>query len=333
MMRPGRKKTLLIGGAVSVLAIAIYAAGVLWRASRASTESARELQAASEIRFTTARLDRPPAGGFEWFSTPAVFADAVPFRDALYLCGPAGLFEYDAQGALKRRFRPGAELPPAPLGTLAEFDAKFRGRITDGSEYWLRCTLTGRASLGAVTIQNDIQMAPLAMPSMVVGDNRFTYLEHTDEKTGANASRKLRITHTWVERSKTRPPKAPESPVYPANGGESDGTDVVFQWNAVTDPDGDAITDYHFQLSDRPDMRWPMSPNFDKYISRTPDKGKTCYALPRPGLLTHGEVYYWRVKAKDSNGVWGPWSSTWSAASPRWRAAPREVPSGNCAGR
>jgi ligand-binding sensor domain-containing protein len=119
MMRPGRKKTLLIGGAVSVLAIAIYAAGVLWRASRASTESARELQAASEIRFTTARLDRPPAGGFEWFSTPAVFADAVPFRDALYLCGPAGLFEYDAQGALKRRFRPGLELPPAPLGTLA----------------------------------------------------------------------------------------------------------------------------------------------------------------------------------------------------------------------
>jgi hypothetical protein len=199
-----------------------------------------------------------------------------------------------------------------PLATLAEFDAKFRGRTTDGSEYWLRCTLTGRASLSAVTIQNDIQMAPLAMPSMVVGDNSITYLEHTDNKTGANAARKLRITHTWVERSKTRPPQAPGSNVYPAKGGESDGTDVVFQWNAANDPDGDAITDYHFQLSDCPDMRWPMSPNFDKYISRTPDKGKTCYTLPRPGLLTHGKVYYWHVKAKDSNGVWGPWSSTWS---------------------
>jgi hypothetical protein len=199
-----------------------------------------------------------------------------------------------------------------PLATLAEFDAKFRSRTADGSEYWLRCTLTGKASLSAVNIQNDIQMAPLAMPSMSVGNNSFTYMEHTDDKTGANAARNLRITHTWVERSKTRPPKAPESPVYPANGGESDGTDVVFQWNAVTDPDGDAITDYHFQLSDRPDMRWPLSPNFDKYISRTPDKGKTCYTLPRPGLLTHGRVYYWHVKAKDSNGVWGPWSSPWS---------------------
>ena len=119
MMRPERNRILLIGGAVGVLAIAAYTAGVLWRASRATTESARELQAASEIRFTAARLDRPPAGGFEWFSTPAVFADAVPFHDRLYICGPAGLFEYDLQGALKRRFRPGLELPPAPLGALA----------------------------------------------------------------------------------------------------------------------------------------------------------------------------------------------------------------------
>jgi ligand-binding sensor domain-containing protein len=109
----------LIGGAVGALAIAAYAAGVLWRASRAASESARELRAAAEIRFTTARLDRPPGGGFEWFSTPAVFSGAIPFHDRLYLCGPAGLFEYDAEGALKRRFRPGAELPPAPLGALA----------------------------------------------------------------------------------------------------------------------------------------------------------------------------------------------------------------------
>jgi len=199
-----------------------------------------------------------------------------------------------------------------PLATLAEFDGKFKGRTADAYEYWLRCTLMGKASLSAVNIKNDIQMAPLAMPSMTVGNNSFTYLEHTDNKTGENAARNLRITHTWVERSKTRPPKAPESPVYPAHGGGSDGTDVVFQWNATTDPDGDAITDYHFQLSDRPDMRWPMSPNFDKYVSKTPDKGKVCYTLPRPGLLTHGTTYYWHVKAKDSYGVWGPWSDTWS---------------------
>lgn len=199
-----------------------------------------------------------------------------------------------------------------PLAALTEFDGKFAGRTADTREYWLRCTLTGKASLDAVTIKNDIQMAPLAMPAMTVGDNRFTYLEHTDDKTGANAARHLRITHTWVERSKTRPPQAPPSPVYPPNGGKSDGTNVVFRWSAATDPDGDAVTDYHFQLSDRPDMRWPMSPNFDKYIAKTPDKGNARYSLARPGLVTHGTTYYWHVRAKDSNGVWGPWSDTWS---------------------
>jgi hypothetical protein len=198
-----------------------------------------------------------------------------------------------------------------PLATLAEFDGQFKGRTQTMTEYWLKCTLSGRASLSSVNIKNDVQMAPLAMPSMTVGDNRFTYLEHPNQRSGRSAARHLRITHRWVERSKTRPPRASEAPVYPSNGGRSDGTDVVFQWKAAADPDGDAVTDYHFQLSDRPDIRWPLSPNFEKYISKTPDKGDTRYTLPRPGLLTPGKTYYWHVRAKDFNGVWGPWNARW----------------------
>ncbi|KPK63521.1 MAG: hypothetical protein AMK73_05140, partial [Planctomycetes bacterium SM23_32] len=69
---------------------------------------------------------------------------------------------------------------------------------------------------------------------------------------------------------------------------------------------------YHFMLSDRPDMKYPLSPNFWKLVSRTPDKGKPQYTLPCVGLLTPGTTYYWRVRAMDSNGVWGPWSPIWS---------------------
>ena len=177
------------------------------------------------------------------------------------------------------------------LGTLAEFDGKFRGRTEMSNEYWIKCTLTGNASLRGLKIRNDIQMAPLAMPSMTVGNNTFTYLEHTDDRTGKSAARHLLITHHWVERSKTHPPKAPASPVDPPSAGASDGTDVRFRWNAAADPDGDAITDYHFQLSERSDMRWPLSPNFDKYISKTPDRGNACYTLPRAGLLSHSTTY------------------------------------------
>jgi ligand-binding sensor domain-containing protein len=119
MMRHQKKRILIIGGLVVTLSIAAYMAGVLWRASQATADSARELQAASEIRFTSVRLDRPTTGSFESFSAPAVFSDAVSFHSHLYVCAPAGLWEYDLDGSLKRRFRPGLELPPAPLGHLA----------------------------------------------------------------------------------------------------------------------------------------------------------------------------------------------------------------------
>ena len=48
----------------------------------------------------------------------------------------------------------------------------------------------------------------------------------------------------------------------------------MFRWLPAKDPDGDQIADYHFELSDRPDMKWPLSTNFYKLISNTPDRGK-----------------------------------------------------------
>ena len=190
-------------------------------------------------------------------------------------------------------------------------------------EYRLKCQLEGSARLRRLAIRNDIQMAPLALPDMVVGDNRFTY---TDESSG---DRRIRITHHWVERSASRPPLAPAHPVYPADGGESDGTDVVFQWAPAADPDGDPIGDYHFELSSRPDMRFPLSMCFYKLISRTADVDKrnrpeARYTLLQPGLLTPDREYYWHVRAMDSKGVWGPWSQTWRF-TPRSPAYPLEV--------
>jgi hypothetical protein len=172
--------------------------------------------------------------------------------------------------------------------------------------YQLRCQLSGAARLKRLAIVNDLQMAPLVLPGMAVGENKFTY---TDETQGP---RSVRITHEWVERSASRAPLASPAPIAPADGGETDGTDVVFQWQDASDPDGDKIADYHFELSDRPDIRWPLSTNFYRLISRTKDKGKAQYTLPSPGLLTPGTKYYWHVRAKDEKGVWGQWSKTWS---------------------
>jgi hypothetical protein len=184
--------------------------------------------------------------------------------------------------------------------------------------YYLRCQLPGSARLRKLRIINELQMAPLTMPGMGVGENRFAY---TDETAG---ERKIRLTHEWVERSASRPPSAPREPIFPASEGETDGTDFAFQWSPAADPDGDAIADYHFELSDQANMRWPLSMSFAKLISRTADAGRARYTLTPPGLLNPDRRYYWRVRARDDKGVWGPWSETWSFI-PRGPAPPLGV--------
>jgi acetyl esterase/lipase len=185
-------------------------------------------------------------------------------------------------------------------------------------EYRLRCELSEGAQLKRLAIVNDLQMAPLAIPGMVIGENRFTY---TDQSTGP---RRIHLTHEWVERSSSRPPDAPPAPVFPAEGGRTDSTDIVFQWRPPQVAEEERIADYHFELSERQDMAWPLSSNFSKLVSNTPDRGKPRYALPYTGLLTPGQEYYWRVRAKNGNGVWGSWSKTWSFV-PGGPAQPVEV--------
>ena len=173
-------------------------------------------------------------------------------------------------------------------------------------EYRIRCEFTPEARLKRLGIVNDLQMSPLVLPSMSIGENTFVYSDQT------NGERKVILTHAWVERSSSTPPPAVETPIYPTDGGETSGTDIAFQWKAPVTADGARIADYHFELSDRPDMKWPLSTNFYKLVSRTVDRGQAQYALPAVGLLAPNHQYFWHVRAKNGKGVWGPWSKVWS---------------------
>lgn len=190
------------------------------------------------------------------------------------------------------------------------FDKFFSLQGEPYYQYQLRCELPAGARLTRLAVVNDLQMALLALPEMTLGKNSFTYTDKSPLE-GRPEDRKVRITHEWVERSSNKPPAAPEA-TYPPDGGQAEGTDFAFRWDVPKDPDGDRIADYHFMLANRDDMRWPLSTNFDKLISRTADKGKAQYTLPGTGLLTGGKTYYWRVRAKDQKGVWGAWSKTFT---------------------
>jgi hypothetical protein len=209
-------------------------------------------------------------------------------------------------------------------GTGAKFSVSFDGKewvaVEDGLdalfhfphkgdaryEYRLQCTLPAGSRLERLGILNDLQMAPLALPGMTVGENRFTY---SDETAGG---RQVRVVHEWVERSLSVPPAAPPGPLLPADGGTTDGTDIVFRWQVPAVAAGERVGDYHFELSDRADMAWPLSANFEKLIRNTANRVEPRYGLPYVGLLTSGQKYWWRVRAQNAKGVWGPWSATWS---------------------
>ena len=226
-----------------------------------------------------------------------------------------GRYELEGSGVAVALSKDGKDWTDMTNGVL---DFQFPPEWGPFHEYYLRCRLQGEARLKTLRIVNDLQMAPLGMPGMVVGENRFVY---TDDSP---AGRKVRITHEWVERSASKPPPPPPAPVSPADGAETEGTGITFEWAPPTDPDGEPIADYHFQLSDRPDMRWPVSPNFDKLTSRTADKSQARYALPYVGLLTPDRTYYWRVRAMDASRVWGAWSDVWSL-TPHGPTPPVEV--------
>ncbi len=106
---------LLLGG----LLLCLAGVFVLWQASRTLSRSGQEVLRASSIKFAVARLDSRVTSPFEAVGSPAVFSDASLFGSQLYLCGPAGLYAYDAGGKPAARFNTGAELPAAPLVKMA----------------------------------------------------------------------------------------------------------------------------------------------------------------------------------------------------------------------
>jgi hypothetical protein len=110
-----RKTTVRLAAAGSVVVMALAAAAVGWRASRALRLSTEEVRSERQIRFLARPLELPKDVNFEAVKAPAVFLQAARFQDHLYIASPAGLFEYDSNGVPLRQFAVGRDLPSSPL--------------------------------------------------------------------------------------------------------------------------------------------------------------------------------------------------------------------------
>jgi len=174
-------------------------------------------------------------------------------------------------------------------------------------DYYVKFELQAKNSpadvyMTQLRIETDVQMAATSLPALSAGANKVLY---RDDSKSPHA---VKITHGWIEGSETVPPLPPAAPVAPRNGGKVDPASLIeLKWQPANDPDGNAVTGYHIQVSPRPDMLNPVCPNFDRIISSADPQWK----LPQ-GWFVKGRTYYWRIRAKDSWGAWSSWSEVWN---------------------
>src|SRR5882724_9848028 len=132
-----RRKRWMWGGGALVALAAAFAGVSLWRASQALSDSTVQVREQGKIRFREGRLNRALPAGFESIGSPATYRDMAMFGGLLYLAGPAGLKAIDSQGNVVAQYRPGFELPAAPL------TAAVSGRIAGAADLELFLGTTG----------------------------------------------------------------------------------------------------------------------------------------------------------------------------------------------
>jgi hypothetical protein len=110
---------LWIGITVSIVLAAGALAFFRFRVERSLNSAAAEANASQHIAFGSRVLSPAANVAVEWISSPAKWTCGAVYDGHVYLGGPAGLVEINADGTQSRSFRPGLELPAAPVAALA----------------------------------------------------------------------------------------------------------------------------------------------------------------------------------------------------------------------
>ena len=283
----------------------------LARNGAAVVENARFDEAAAAIRVAD---PANPATVVWEFASPYVFVGGRLTAQVQLGPGAAAHWRWSPDGKTWREVAGRTQ-----SGTLeAVLDKELSPRGRPMYRFQAQLTLRGAATAEKIAMDHDIQTAALTLPELTVGNNAVLY---TDASSGP---REVRITHQWLARTAWQAPRAPADALQPRDGETVSGSRVSFAWTPAEHPQGRRIVDYHFELSEHADMRWPLSPNFERLTAHTSNKGQPKWTVPGVGLLNPGTRYYWRVRARDDRSVWGPWSKTF-ALSVRAPGVPQDV--------
>ena len=100
---------------VAAVAILALPAFLLWETGQALRQARDRTESSGTLRASIRALDRPLPAGVETVGAQSVFRDVALFQGHVFVAGPQDLVEFDAAGAVVRRFRIGLELPASPV--------------------------------------------------------------------------------------------------------------------------------------------------------------------------------------------------------------------------
>ena len=186
------------------------------------------------------------------------------------------------------------------------------------NEYFIRIKLKSNSANSYFKLIKSsclFQCSKSFIPRLQIGNNTI----RIKSKTGAVPSG-MELKINTQEDYSNHVPNSPTTAVFPLNNSTVDSINFTFHWNVPTDPDGNSIIDYHFQLSEFSDFRHTLSTNFDQmfWLKNYPyGIDVTNNLLPNfkpdfSNFLQNNKTYYWRVRASDNLFAWSSWSPTWS---------------------
>lgn len=189
-------------------------------------------------------------------------------------------------------------------------------------EIWLRIALEGKGTYAShLKLRGDFQAYRPSLPSLHAGDNRIRFSSRVDVAPGGSPapSNMVVVEYRWRDLPALPVPRPPAAPVHAVPGGPF-GFNETLRWRPAEVAASARVSGYEVHVSARPDLAWPVMPNTHRIV----DGSQPAMQLVSPDVLRHGATYYWRVRGRSTDGVWGDWSPTWSfvAVGP---GAPRDL--------
>lgn len=163
------------------------------------------------------------------------------------------------------------------------------------------------AILHGIRVNLTLRSTIWACRGLKSGGNEIIY---TDD----SMSRQV-IVEAGAEPDPRIPPVFAPGEYFPSADSTVPEAELAFRWPEC---EHQQAAGFHLQISAHADMRYPLSPTFDRLVRSRDLSDWDGYRLPWPGLLPVGRTLYWRVRPVAPRSLAGVWSQprTFRVAGP-----------------